>query len=606
MVRFGSRCTRVLCALTLAWGGCPQAVRAISLDQRGEMQLGVRSYTAARIGTEHLDHDDVGPKVSQSFPYSPAGHLRQHRFFVEAEFGHDLNRLRQEGIGPFRLLNDLPFGISMFRYKLVYRGEGEGIYDYGPREYRTADRFVKDLKPMFGIKPEILLLRQRLRRFGVQRHRLFQAFVDLQVADLFLRFGRQIVAWGETDAFRLLDNINPLDASFGGFLISLDERRVPLDMLRGNYYVGSLGPVSEAYVEGFIAVDDECGHAPAVPQGSPWGLQNDSTPNPALLKVHKRPAASLESARGGGLFKFNAPLPGLGEGTFSIAHYYTYLDTPRVQTFVRPTFPYGQRFEQPVPGRSQPMYYLVRAVQTAPRVQVTGAAATFVLPAHLARRIRLGGEPVFRTEMAYMKNQPRHTQFQLDPFVYANGGCAHGFRVAGKQGEECTGGRITGDSWNFAMGIDMNQYLRRLNPTNSFFLSTQFFYRHVSGTPKRKFDAGFNLTQREVLPVPEYLRGPGGAGAPAEQVFVRHPADQLLQTLMISTSYRSGTVNPNLTLFYDWTGTFVAVPAVTFVRDPFRFTVEYDYLEASRLKGASGTSLLRDRDNVLFQLEYVI
>jgi hypothetical protein len=45
---------------------------------------------------------------------------------------------------------------------------------------------------------------------------------------------------------------------------------------------------------------------------------------------------------------------------------------------------------------------------------------------------------------------------------------------------------------------------------------------------------------------------------------------------------------------------------VTLIRDPFRFTLSYSYLYASTLKGGSGISLLRDRDNVLFQLEYVI
>ena len=39
-------------------------------------------------------------------------------------------------------------------------------------------------------------------------------------------------AWGETDIFRLLDNINPLDDSFGGFFIALDERRMPIEMVR--------------------------------------------------------------------------------------------------------------------------------------------------------------------------------------------------------------------------------------------------------------------------------------------------------------------------------------------------------------------------------------
>ena len=66
------------------------------------------------------------------------------------------------------------------------------------------------------------------------RNRLFLAYLDFEKGPLFLRLGRQNLAWGETDVFRLLDNINPLDDSFGGFFIALDERRVPLAMVRSS------------------------------------------------------------------------------------------------------------------------------------------------------------------------------------------------------------------------------------------------------------------------------------------------------------------------------------------------------------------------------------
>ena len=64
------------------------------------------------------------------------------------------------------------------------------------------------------------------------------------------------LSWGETDAFRLLDQINPLDASFGGFLVSLDDRRVPLDMARVVYSLEDIGPFSELNLEAFGVLDD--------------------------------------------------------------------------------------------------------------------------------------------------------------------------------------------------------------------------------------------------------------------------------------------------------------------------------------------------------------
>jgi len=89
-------------------------------------------------------------------------------------------------------------------------------------------------------------------------------------------------------------------------------------------------------------------------------------------------------------------------------------------------------------------------------------------------------------------------------------------------------------------------------------------------------------------------------------VLIHNPIDQYLNTLLISTSYLSGQVNPTLVLFYDWSGSFVAQPQIVLSRDPFRFTFSYSFLTAGSLKGASGISLLRDRDNVLFQVDYVI
>jgi hypothetical protein len=430
--------------------------------------------------------------------------------------------------------------------------------------------------------------------------------MDVQVGDLFVRFGRQILSWGETDAFRVLDNINPLDSSFGGFLISLDERRVPLDMVRANYYFGSFGPFSEIFLEGYAAFDNEWGGYPGIPQGSPWQLPNLGRPNANLITFSIKPPTTVENTRGGGQLKFNAAIPAIGDATFGIAHYYTYFDLPALQlTAARPllTQPAGQPGEAGLIADPSNLYddgAAVHAIQTAQRVQVTGASSTFVIPSRYARKIFLGGEPVIRTELAYFHREPRYRQSEIDPFFFA-------VAQPGQPlpNEEVVGKRRVGDSWNFVVGVDMNQFIRWLNPQTSFFFTTQFFYRHLNGAPKRgAFSYNQILTQNviegEVLPVPETT---DALGAPQ---FVHHPVDQYLQTLLITTSYAGGQIIPSLTLFYDWFGSFVAIPSVTLSRDPFRFTLQYNYLNASRLRGASGTSLLRDRDNVLFQFEYVL
>src|SRR3989442_6630071 len=67
--------------------------RALTLDDRGEMRLGLRAYTGARIGTEKMGGSDD----PLTFPNSAAGPLRQHRYFLDLDLRHDERRLAKTG-----------------------------------------------------------------------------------------------------------------------------------------------------------------------------------------------------------------------------------------------------------------------------------------------------------------------------------------------------------------------------------------------------------------------------------------------------------------------------------------------------------------------------
>src|SRR5262245_6039280 len=203
---------------------CARFASALPLDDRGEMKLGMRAYTAVRVGTNHIG-DENNPL---NWPASGTGHVRQNRYFLQLDFDHDLTRLSETGFGPPRIFGLMNDGLDAMgwkdpleiRYTVQYRGEGEGIYDYGPSEYsdqgaklrRTRLNFptlsipgVANLKrtlPEKYIEDRIDRLNNRAR----QRHRLFLAYIDFDKGPFFMRIGRQILAWGETDIFRLLDN----------------------------------------------------------------------------------------------------------------------------------------------------------------------------------------------------------------------------------------------------------------------------------------------------------------------------------------------------------------------------------------------------------------
>ncbi len=374
----------VVCAVV-----CSGPARAVPLDSQGELRLRARTYALARVGSEAFHSIDNEETLEGSFPPSPAGHVRQLRAFLELGLDHDLDRLMSEGFGPLSLLRQLPFRISGLAYNLVFRGEYDGLYDFGPAGFSTAAASRSASDPLNGgsLSPQVIAAqRRRLRNLAVHRERLFQAYAEATVGALFIRFGRQILAWGETDVFRLVDNINPTDSSFGGFLIALDERRVPLDMLRLNYAFGELGPFSDLFVEGYAAVDNEVAYYPGIPSGSAWSPPSLGSPSTLIFPAFHRPATSLTEARGGAQVKSVIRAPGLGSGTLGVAHYYTRVDLPAVQNW-------ADRLTAPFPDTENG---IVRADLTAPTVQVTGLSGSFAIPARLVREIGLSGEPVIR------------------------------------------------------------------------------------------------------------------------------------------------------------------------------------------------------------------
>src|SRR5262249_3416058 len=284
----GRLLTAAVAALAVLSSARP--IFALTIDDRGEMRLGLRAYMAYRVGTNTIGDDDD----PLNYPRSGVGHLRQNRFFLQIHWAHALTRLATQSRGllaPFRLINP-----TQLRYTLEFRGEGEGLYQWGPNEYSEQGNGLRNTRldvpsvPALGLSPKLpeAFIRDRVARLlrnAQQRYRLFLAYVDFEKGPLFLRIGKQVLAWGETAVFRLLDNINPLDDSFGGFFIALDERRVPVAMIRSSWQLGSYGPFQDAFVEGFVAQGDKVATDPGIPPGSTWIPGGIGFPNPAVRQV---------------------------------------------------------------------------------------------------------------------------------------------------------------------------------------------------------------------------------------------------------------------------------------------------------------------------------
>ncbi|OPY73651.1 MAG: hypothetical protein A4E64_02492 [Syntrophorhabdus sp. PtaU1.Bin058] len=64
---------------------------------------------------------------------------------------------------------------------------------------------------------------------------LGEAHITVKKGDFYLRVGKQVVAWGETDGFRLMDQINPLDQRRGITDVEFENSIIPVWLIRAEY-----------------------------------------------------------------------------------------------------------------------------------------------------------------------------------------------------------------------------------------------------------------------------------------------------------------------------------------------------------------------------------
>lgn len=178
-----------------------------------------------------------------------------------------------------------------------------------------------------------------------------------------------------------------------------------------------------------------------------------------------------------------------------------------------------------------------------PNMQVTGATVEFPI-----------GYTLLRTEIA---------GFFDEPFFIENVNFRLGVPVPKRN-------VIRG-----VFGFDHNQRIAVLNPFQTFLFSGQFFVSGIQGSMK---------------------------GIAAD----RH---SFTNTLAVSTNYGGVSflpfepqISPQMVFVYDWEGAWQVQPGVTFIRDPWRFTIEY-----STVWGRfTGVGRNKDKDNIAFRIDYLL
>jgi hypothetical protein len=361
-----------------------------------------------------------------TFPQIDAGDLVQHRNLLYLEWTHDLSKAT---------------GLNL-KYRVVGRFLYDGLYDYGPEEFRDVRRANKHQIDDFKMDAQ-----------------LWEAYVDYTPGNFFLRVGRQNLAWGETDVFRLLDNINPLDNTFGFSFENLDDRRIPLPMVRASYNFGKVAGIAALTLEGFWNpgfLPESAGNkvAPLAPFGTPYALP--SPPLPIPLSTLK-PERTMQNSRWG--FRLQGVI---GENfNFNLAHYQSYEDNPA-----------GRVVINPIIGPVQELLFKP--------VQITGGSVSF-----FERHI----DSVVRSEVAWVWNERVFIPQINAPLLFGKF----------EDGELPTKGLL-----RFMVGLDRALWIRPLNPTAMFNFSFQYFGELTPHFDERQRTAVQSFPTGEFLPAHKY------------------------------------------------------------------------------------------------------
>ena len=202
-------------------------------------------------------------------------------------------------------------------------------------------------------------------------------YIDAEYKDTFVRFGRQQIVWGKTDAFRLQDVINPIDFSYHNVFPDLEERRIPVLALDVIHSFGNVGPLEDFSLEFAWVWDrfipDQFGQC-----GEPWAFTaacegradagGHSLFNFSLAGVDKR-NWKFTNTQPGLRLEFRTPEPSIA---FSISAFYGIQKLPVAE------FSNFYSVENPNPAAMLFIQGLADPSFVVPVVNPTGSAAVLV------------------------------------------------------------------------------------------------------------------------------------------------------------------------------------------------------------------------------------
>ena len=396
----------VLVVLTLAFTlGLGDSASALTLDADGNYQLGgyIQNMTGLRLS------DGVNEKEDLSM-------FRSELFF-------DFNARFSDAI----------------QLKVIGRGHYEGVYGLDSDVNQNPDG--ESIVP--GPDKQDMVSDFDFREY----------YMTYNVRNWVIKFGRQQVAWGEADAIRISDIINPLDLSWRWSFPTWEDIRIPLHMLNVSYSVPN-----SAYDLRFELVWVPADFRPLqfAPKGANWSLWDNlfafnNTLNLGIFHdeyfaTQERDLPDRDMGNGQGGLRIRANIAGF-DATFFV---YNQRDQAGVHTGFPVTLGGG-----PTPFKFHFPY-------------ITTIGGTFNVYSEML-------ETVFRCEYGYIFDQPFSGHFG------SNDGTSVPFNFLGRFDYE------ESDVFHYMIGFDYQKMIPFLNRTKGFWFSGQFYQKYILDIDEKEF-----------------------------------------------------------------------------------------------------------------------
>jgi hypothetical protein len=342
---------------------------------------------------------------------------------------------------------------------------------------------------------------------------LREAYIDLALADapLSFRIGRQQVIWGESDQFRLMDVINPLDTTWHLQQEDWDKLRIPLWLFKAIWDMGDIGPIANAFTEvvwnpGDYQPGNKIEFLPApwaipVPDPTRAGQIQLPNPNSAILlspifnlqgtsvrkgDFNRNPADASDI---GVRFHGVTDIPLVNMQGFEFTANYLYARGRAIGA--QAGAPFGLKISKVVVPASLIPSNAIRQDPNDPTSPLAAFAGRPVYPADVTAEwihpyTHIFGmtanwfegnytNTVFRMEQAYQLAAPFQSAFLKDrPFVVDSNGKPQPQRIPL--------GFTKRDIWAGMVGFDRPTWIKFLNPRTTWFITGQFFWSYVNGS----------------------------------------------------------------------------------------------------------------------------